>query len=337
MKLYLTCLALLAIAPSNAATLHWSMSTPMPEPRSDYAAGVLGGKLIVAGGTFWTGAKGNWIRKQFSASTHAYDPVSQKWEKLPDLPSPLATAGSAVVADRLFVVGGFTGAAVNRKVFVLELRDQRYAWKVLGEVPFDRVYPRAVAIGSMLYVAGGTTQFEPRDPTGTCCSSKTATRTLSVLDTARPQQGWRDLAPFPGPLRFYFSVETDGRAIWMFSGIYQSNPTGKIDTFPDVVRYDVAANAWKPAKPLPEVSKEGNSPSPVFVGDSIVIINDFKKVWKFDLNSQTYQDLAPLPEAASVDRYVWLNDRIIGASGENFIDPPRRRSEWVFIGKFDAR
>jgi hypothetical protein len=60
-------------------------------------------------------------------------------------------------------------------------------------------------------------------------------------------------------------------------------------------------------------------------------------VWKFDLNSQTYQDLAPLPEAASVDRYVWLNDRIIGASGENFIEPPRRRSECVFMGKFDAR
>jgi hypothetical protein len=52
---------------------------------------------------------------------------------------------------------------------------------------------------------------------------------------------------------------------------------------------------------------------------------------------QTYLDLAPLPEAASVDKYVWFNQMIIGASGENFIDPPRRRSEWVFIGKFDPR
>jgi hypothetical protein len=32
-----------------------------------------------------------------------------------------------------------------------------------------------------------------------------------------------------------------------------------------------------------------------------------------------------------------LNGKIIGASGENFIDPPRRRSEWVFVGRFDVK
>jgi serine/threonine-protein kinase PknK len=324
-------------AAPGRGTLSWSLSTPMPEPRSDYAAGVVGGKLIVAGGTFWTGSKGNWIKKQFSPSTHAFNLASKTWEKLPDLPVPLACAGSAVVGDKLFVVGGFTGQQVNRKIFVLESRQGKYTWKEFGEAPFDRVYPRAASAGNLLYVVGGTTQFEPRDPTGTCCTSKTATRTLMVLDTAKPEKGWHDLAPFPGPLRFYFNVEADGRAIWMFSGIYQANPKDPIDTFKDVCRFDLAGGFWEAAKPLPEVSQAGNSPAPVFVGDSIVVINDFKKVWRFDLSEQTYRELAPLPEAASADRYVWLNNRIIGASGENFIDPPRRRSEWVFVGKFDGK
>ena len=66
-------------------------------------------------------------------------------------------------------------------------------------------------------------------------------------------------------------------------------------------------------------------------------MNDFKTVWRFDPSAQTYQDLAPLPEAAAVDRFVWLDHRIVGASGENFIESPRRRSEWVFVGKFDAK
>src|SRR5215468_828992 len=119
MKLAAATWVVMLLGSAYAATgdLHWSMSTPMPEPRSDYAAGVVGGKLIVAGGTFWTGTKGHWIKKQFSASTHAFDPASQKWEKLSDLPTPLACAGYAVIAGRLFVLGGFTGATVNRKIF----------------------------------------------------------------------------------------------------------------------------------------------------------------------------------------------------------------------------
>ena len=39
--------------------LTWNLSTPMPEPRSDYAVGAMDGKLIIAGGTWWMGSKGN--------------------------------------------------------------------------------------------------------------------------------------------------------------------------------------------------------------------------------------------------------------------------------------
>ncbi len=320
---------------ATSDVLHWSLSTPMPETRSDYVAGVVGGKLIVAGGTYWTGSKGHWIKKHFSPSTHAFDPESQTWEKLPDLPVPLGCAGAAVIGGKLYVVGGYTGRQVNRRIFVLEKRPGGYAWKDSGEFPFDRVYPRVVAVGSSLYAVGGTTQFEPRDPTGTCCSSKTATRTLLALDTNHMEKGWRQLAPFPGPLRFYFSAESDGHAIWMFSGIYQDGPTAPITTYDDVCRYDLAGGKWENQPKLPQVSTETNPPSPVFVGDAIVLINDFQKVWKLDTSKRTYSELAPLPHAAALDRFVWLDNMIIGASGENFIEPPRRRSEWVFIGKFD--
>ena len=100
---------------------------------------------------------------------------------------------------------------------------------------------------------------------------------------------------------------------------------------------DPERGKWERMKPLPEVSHEGNNPSPVFVGDGIVLVNDFKKVWKLDLATQKYRELAPLPEAVSVDRFVRIGSAIVGASGENFIEGPRRRSEWVFIGRLDAK
>jgi N-acetylneuraminic acid mutarotase len=314
-------------------TLQWSLSTPMPEPRSDYSAGVVDGKLIVAGGTFWSGTKGHWIKKHFSPSTHAFDPRTKTWEKLPDLPVALGLAGGAVVGGRFFVVGGYTGSAVNRKIYVLEKRQSQWAWKEFGDVPIERVYARAIGIGNSLYLVGGTTKFEPRDPTGTCCTSKTATRTLLVLNVDHPQEGWRDLPPFPGESRFYFNAETDGKDIWMFGGIYQAVPSDPIKAFADVCRYDVPRGKWESMQPTPRTSTEGNAPSPVFVGDGFVIMNDFKTVWKLDPTGKQYRELASLPEAAQVDRYVWLNHEIIGASGENFIESARRRSEWVFIGR----
>ncbi len=61
-----------------------------------------------------------------------------------------------------------------------------------------------------------------------------------------------------------------------------------------------------------------------------------KAVWQLDLSTMEYSKLTPMPEEAFVDRFVWLNDRIIGAGGENKIQAPRRRSEWTFVGEFTS-
>ncbi len=337
MKMYgwLTLMTLIYL-PVEGADFSWTLSTPMPETRSDYASGLIGNKLIVAGGTFWTGSKDHWIQKQFSQSTHSFDTRTHTWEKLPDLPIPLATAGSAVIDGRLFVVGGYTGTEANRKVFVLEQHQGKYTWKDFAAFPFDRVYPRAVSVGNLLYVLGGTKEFERRDPSGTCCSSKTATRTLLVLDVTKPNASWQQLAEFPGDLCFYFGLETDGTALWMFGGIYQGAAKDPVIALSQVYRYDIGNRKWAKAQPLPEVSMEGNSPSPVFAGNGIVLVNESQKVWKLDLKSQEYREMPPLPKAAAVDRFVYIDGQIIGASGENFEQGPRRRSEWVFIGKYGA-
>jgi len=51
----------------------WRESTLTPEPRAGYSSGVIGGKLLLFGGTYWEGTKGNWTKKIFSAAVHAFD------------------------------------------------------------------------------------------------------------------------------------------------------------------------------------------------------------------------------------------------------------------------
>jgi hypothetical protein len=323
---------------SHELSLQWTKSAPFPESRADYAAGVLDGKLVIAGGTYWEGSKGHWIKKQFSASTHAFDPVSQVWEKLPDLPTPLACAASAVIENKLFVLGGYTGTEVSREIYTLAKHPGGYTWTEFGTLPFDRIFARAVSVGRRIYLLGGTTQFEPLDPTGTCCTSRTATNCFMVLDTAYPEKGWSQLASLPGPLRWYFSTATDGKQIWMFGGMFQARPQDRTANYSTLVfRYDIVRARWEAMQPLPEEDPKAGPPTPVVVKNRIILVTDLKKVWQLDLRSLKYSELPPLPEAASVDTFVWLKNRIVGAGGENEIEGPRRRSEWTFIGQFSAK
>lgn len=323
--------------PTTGLSLHWTKSTPFPEPRTDYAAGVLDGKLVIAGGTYWEGSKGHWIKKHFSASTHAFDPLSQTWEKLPDLPTPLACAGYAVIGNTLFVLGGYTGTQVNRKIYTLAKTPRGYSWNHFGDLPVDRLFAVAASVGTRIYLLGGTTQFEPLDPTGTCCTSKTATDTFMVMDTTHPESGWSQLAALPGPRRWDFSTVTDGKSVWIFGGRSQLNPQDPITGFGVVYRYEIEQKRWEAMKPLPYQSPDNDPPSPVLVKDDIILITDVNKVWGLDLRTLEYREMSPLPEAASVDKFVWMKGRIVGAGGENKVEGPRRRSEWTFIGQFSAK
>lgn len=118
-------LLLLPVAmPGNAGELQppliaWRQSTPTPEPRAGYGAGAIDGKLILIGGTYWDGTKGNWTKKNFTAATHAFDPIAQNWEKLADAPVSVGYSGSAEVGGEIFVISGVQNGIPSRDVHVL--------------------------------------------------------------------------------------------------------------------------------------------------------------------------------------------------------------------------
>ena len=317
--------------------LSWKKSTPLPEPRAGYAAGVLDGKLVIAGGTFWEGKKGNWTQKIFSARTHAFDPATEKWEQLPDAPIPFGYAACTVVDNRLYVLGGYDGEKESLKILTLELQGSSYVWKIFGELPETRLFGWAFGVGSSIYLLGGVVKFEPMDEIGTCCTSRTATNQLQVLDTTNPEKGWRELSPYPGGKRWLFSAETDGESLWMFGGIYSANASDPATKFRQVLRYSFQKDAWEKLSPLPQETLTAAPLFPLHADGKILLMSFSRTVWQLDLKTQKYSKLAPLPEEAFVDKYVWIKDQIIGAGGENKIESPRRRSEWTFVGQLRSQ
>jgi N-acetylneuraminic acid mutarotase len=327
--------SLLFPAKSHDVSFHWTKSTPFREATSGYAAGVIQGKFVIAGGTYWEGTANHWKKKVFSSATYLFDPTTQEWQRLANLPVPLGYPASAAVDNRLFVLGGYNGHNANREIFTLTKEGNEYVWKTFGKLPFDRIFGKAVTIGKDIYLVGGSTQFEPLDAIGTCCTSKTATNSLLVFNLARPERGWRELAPYPGATRWLFSAEGDGKAIWMFGGRYQANPKDPLQLYPEVLRYSPVDAKWKLMTYLPIDLWGTSSVTAVFADGRMLLIGSIGKTWQLDLNLLKYEELAPLPEAVEVDKFVWLANHVIGSGGENSTDDgPRRRSESTFIGQF---
>ena len=209
-----------------------------------------------------------------------------------------------------------------------------YLWEVFGELPETRLFGWAGSSGASLFLLGGVERFEPTDEAGTCCTSKTATNRLSVLDTASPEKGWRELSPYPGKKRWLFSAEGDGENLWMFGGIDSQQAGAPPIRFSQALHYDLKQDLWEELPSLPPETLEATPLVALHIPGRILFMSFAKTVWQLDLQTLEYSRLTPMPEEAFVDRFAWLDGRIIGAGGENKIESPRRRSEWTFIGEF---
>lgn len=315
-------------------SLAWRESTLMPEPRDGYAAGVIDGRLILIGGTYWEGTKDNWVRKMFSASTHAFDPKSQAWEKLGDAPVTLGYPATTQVGQEIFVVGGIQNGKPGREVYALRKVGHGFEWRHHSQLPETRLFANAVAVGQKIYVIGGTREFEPFDAKGTCCTSKTAVNTVWVLNTTDASRTWQPLAGYPGERRWLQSAASDGTAIYLFGGVYSEAQNAPAKKFNDVLRYDLATGRWARIADFPESLQ---SAAPVSVRGKIIFMGAKKIVMCFDPKTASFSPLDPLPQDAMVSHFIWIDPLLVGAGGENTIDGPRRRSEWTFIGHLSER
>ena len=308
----------------------WSQSTPVPEPTDGYSAGVIDGRLIMTGGTFWEGSKGDWTRKIYSKVTLAFNPLSQIWEKLPDAPVTLGYAASTSIGTDLFVLGGMQDGHASREIFILRKTGTGFIWLHFGQLPETRVFASAVTIGRTIYVIGGNREFEPFDAKGTCCTSLTARNTVWALDTSEPTPRWKTLGGYPGDLRWLHKAATDGSGIYFFGGIFQAAENIPAKKINEVLRLDLASGRWSRVADLAESLQIA---APVCVQGKIVLVGGSAEVVLFDPATANFAGLASLPAKVTVSSFVWIDPFLVGAGGESEVEGPRRRSDGTFVGR----
>lgn len=146
-----------------------------------------------------------------------FDPGTNQWQPLPDLPAPRSSHDAIFVGSKLVVIGGWAlnrddqgrGAVWHDTALILDTSKEPLQWQAIPQ-PFKRRALTVGTLGDKVYVVGGLTDEGELD------------QTVNVLDLAT--NTWSEAPEIPGKRRNGFTPATcvmDGR-------LYISPADGKV-------------------------------------------------------------------------------------------------------------
>jgi N-acetylneuraminic acid mutarotase len=308
--LQLACVAAVACGdPSDdSAQLQgrWTAGVAMPEARLEGAAVAAGGKILSIGGI--TGIAGDQKSARASDRVDVFDPSSSLWTQGASLPESAARhhLAVAVLDDRVYLLGGFTGIIggaekagkflPNQQTWVLD----GGVWARKADQPIARGGATAQAIGGKILVMGGGPDENVALP--------------DVYAYDPGSDTWSKRAPMPTARQHLASCALDGTLL----AIGGWGEPGKATTA-TVERYDPIGDTWTR---LPDLHhKRGGLSAAVLAGRCHVLGGErwdvplpatfaIHEAWS-TANPTQWAGLAPLPEPrhgmglAALDGKLW--------------------------------
>ena len=197
----------------------------LPVPRTEVAGAAWDGGLAVAGGLTADGGASDLV--------HFWRPEADEWAPGPPLPRPLHHGALAVVADRLYVIGGYSngpGEPWVPQAVVASLGAGEPAWRDEPALPAPRGAHAAAVAGGRLVVVGGE-------------SGGAALASTAVYDPA--DRTWRD-GPTLARAREHLAAAAASGRVYAIAG-----RTGAEGNFTDVESLDpVGDPQWRPESDL---------------------------------------------------------------------------------------
>ena len=225
-------LAVSALAlPLGAGECDWIPRFPSPIERLEAGSAVVDGRLFLFGG--FTGHT-----LLASRETDVYDPATDTWTRLSDMPTAVTHIGFAVDGSDVWIVGGFQGnhpGTATPAVWVYDTATD--SWSAGPPLPAARAGGAAVRLGRDLHYFGGT--LPDRD---------TNSANHWVLDLDSPGAGWTSAAPLPVPRTHLSGCAVGGRALAI--GGADGHDVSPID-LTSVHVFDPATGAWSELAPMP--------------------------------------------------------------------------------------
>lgn len=161
----------------TVAAAKWEIISELPTHRKSFSTAVVDGKIYLIGGTLFEHARGVlrdpgpgiW-RGPFGMSlVEVYDPETNTWQRLADMPTVRAGAETAVVDGKIYVMAGYAGKDNQGKNFkflkALEMYDpQTDTWVRKQDLPIPRIQFGVGAVAGKIYAIGGLLDPKEKKP-----------------------------------------------------------------------------------------------------------------------------------------------------------------------------
>jgi N-acetylneuraminic acid mutarotase len=225
----------------------WTTRAPMPLGLNHVNSAVVDGKIYVLGGLAETDSfdvnKRAW---RAVPDSWEYDPLTDSWSKLPDMPDGEARGSAAVgvYESKIYLAGGMTDLELfpngtQRTVSGVSVYDTILrSWVEVPElaksIPEGRDHAGAAVVGSKMYVLGGRDlgQENPRD-------------TVFILDLCDIEAGWKTAAGRMPTPRGGVCSGVVGNKVYTFGG--EGNRAVESGVFDQVEVYDTLEDKWESA------------------------------------------------------------------------------------------
>lgn len=170
----LAAVVLYNLAIGNAAANEWRVISQLPTQRTGFSTAVVDGKIYLIGGTLFEHEQGVrradlpgiW-RGPFGMSlVEVYDPETNTWQRLADMPTARAGAETAVVDGKIYVMAGYAGKDNRGENFkflkVVEMYDpQTDTWVRKQDLSTLRMWFGTGVVAGKIYAIGG--YLHPKD------------------------------------------------------------------------------------------------------------------------------------------------------------------------------
>jgi N-acetylneuraminic acid mutarotase len=293
-----TVLCFTAAIAHAADSFTWVTKAINPLQRFEAMGGTANGKLYQFSGYYTVG-------KSILATPlcHSYDPATDKWSRLADIPHAISHCGQVADTDQasnsiFWLAGGFLGdhpGPSTTEVWKYNINNN--TWSPGPPLPAPRAGGALVKLGRVLHYFGGTIR------TNGVYQQDYGTHWTLNLDNPTAWQtttsGFQLLAPLPNPRNHMGGTALNGK-IYAIGGQHLGNQDTTAQNEVDV--YDPATNRWMQAAPMPRPI--GHVTANVFVRNGRVVVTSgagnnstkLPNVIEYDPATNTWAELPPLPD-----------------------------------------
>lgn len=292
----------------------------LPVPRGGHIAGIIDGKVVVAGGTNWSIDRNT--KYWYSDSIIWSD---GKWQIGPELPNLLAYAQFAHNENGIFVAGGTDGTKKYNTAYCLNNTDVNSQWIRLADMPESSASGSAAILNGKFYSACGYTD--------TGLSKK-----MFALNINDPNSQWYRCADLPGTERAFPTLAACGKYLYLIGGMHSKD--GQTVALSDVYKYDPQNDCWQR---LSDIAVNGYGWSAIAIDDKNVILAgraDGKTIhsgiWKINLDNSKTEKIADAIIQTTTAPFIRVNKNIMWLIGGE-PDSLKTRTDVITVISMDAK